>query len=149
MKKLIISQALSMRDTKSKLVSHAEEIEEHMVKLMLAPDSQTRNHWIGEIASQINSVKRMTKDNKYPSSDMIFKWLYTEQLTEIDDFQRFQAMVDDICECENLSFPADIYSFHSEYKALLETYYRWLADNLSVSGYVKRSQAIEILNELV
>ena len=149
MKKLIIAQALSIRDVKSKLVSHTDEIEEHMIKLLLAPDSTTRNHWIGEIASQINSVKRMSKDNKYPSSDMIFKWLYTEQLSEIDDFDRFRYIVEDICDYENLSMPDDMRTFHHRYKTALREYYTWLSDNLPTRGYVKRSQSMEVLNDIL
>lgn len=149
MKKLIIAQALSIRDAKSRLVSHTDEIEEHMIKLLLSPDSQTRNHWIGEIASQINSVKRMSKDNKYPSADMIFKWLYTEQLAEIDDFERFQIMMEDISDYENLPMPDFLEELHEKYKDALEAYYRWLSKNLSALGYVKRSDAMAVLNELL
>lgn len=149
MKIYISAQAKSIRDIKSSLVNHVDQIEENFLKLLIAPNVSTRNHWQGEIASQIYKIRKTTGSHKLPSSDDIFKWIFTEQLPELTDKRRFKRMVNDICDIENFEYPEDIDHLQEQLIGKLEQYYDWLANELSIDGYVERREIFNILDELL
>ena len=149
MKIYITAQAKSIRDIKSSLVNHVDQIEENFLKLLIAPNVSTRNHWQGEIASQIYKIRKTTGSHKLPSSNDIFKWIFTEQLPELTDKRRFKNMVQDICDVENLEYPKDIDYLQEQHIDKLEQYYDWLANELSVEGYVSRTKIFHILDKLL
>lgn len=150
MKIYVSAQAKSIRDIKSSLVNHVDQIEENFVKLLIAsPDCTTRNHWKSEIASQIYRIRKTTGNNKIPSAQNIFKWIYTEQLPELTDKRRFQRMVRDICEIENFDYPKSISNLMDTFLNIIEEYYSWLAEELSKDGYVERGKIFQKLNELI
>ena len=149
MKIYITAHAKSIRDIKSSLVNHVDQIEENFLKLLIAPNVSTRNHWQGEIASQIYRIRKTTGNHKLPSADDIFKWIFTEQLPELTDKRRFKKMVQDVCEVENFEYPDDIDSLQQLHIDKLEEYYDWLSVELSIDGYVERREIFKILDELL
>lgn len=149
MKIYITAQAKSIRDIKSELVNHVDQIEENFVKLLIAPNATTRNHWQGEIASQIYRIRKTTGRHKLPSASDIFKWIYTEQLPELTDSRRFKKMVSVICGIENFEYPENIDDLQKQFLNVLEQYYAWLSTELSIDGYVDRRDIFKKLDELV
>lgn len=150
MKIYISAQAQAMRDVRSELVNHTAQIEENFVKLLIAPNATTRNHWEGEIASQINRVRKLTGSHKLPASKDIFKWIYTDQLPELRDMRYFKSMVASICDVENFEYPDDIKYLHDSVLELLEQYYKWLSEELiKRNGFVPRIVIFEKLDELL
>lgn len=149
MKIYITAQAKAIRDIKSSLVNHVDQIEENFLKLLIAPNVTTRNHWQGEIASQIYKIRKTTGRHKLPSSNDIFKWIYTEQLPELTDKRYFKKMVKDICDIENFEYPDDIDMLQTKLIDVLEQYYTWLSVELSKDGYVERRSIFKKLDELI
>lgn len=149
MKIYITAQAQFIRDIQVDLINHVDQIEENFLKLLIAPKALTRNHWQGEIASQINRIRKSKGKSKIPKADDIFKWIYTEQLPELTDKRRFKRMVDDICDIENFDCPGDIDNLQNQHIQKLKQYYKWLASELSIDGYVERRKIFNMLDELL
>lgn len=149
MKIYISAQAKSKSDIKSSLVNHVDQIEENFVKLLISHNCTTRNHWQGEIASQIYRIRKSKGNNKLPTAKEIYKWIYTEQLPELTDKRRFNRMVDDVCEIENFQPPESYQVLMEAFLETIEKYYRWLSTELSKEGYVERKLIFKKLDELI
>ena len=149
MKIYITAHAKSIRDIKSSLVNHVDQIEENFIKLLIAPNVTTRNHWQGEIASQIYKIRKTTGRHKLPSASDIYKWVYTEQLPELTDKRRFKKMVTVICNIENFEYPDNLEYLHEQFLDKISQYYEWLANELSIDGFVDRFDIFNKLDELL
>lgn len=149
MKIYITSAAKAMRDIESDLVNHVDQIEENFIKLLIAPQATTRNHWQGEIASQIHKIRKSKGAKTFPDASKIFRWLYTDQLVELQDLKYFRNTVLFICDVENFDIPNDLVSLNHKLCAVLKDYYTWLASKLSTEGSIPRSEILQKLDELV
>lgn len=140
----------SMSEAQSKiydrLTSHVDELDKHIIKLLLYPSSQYVSHWQHEIYSFVNIVHRLKSNNKLPTKKFIKQCLAVANDSISILIWQTQAEEDDLVPREvgvdiSVSMISDI----------LVAYQDWLAEQLSLNGAViqqqVRSKLIELVNQ--
>lgn len=151
MKIYISAHAESLSNIRYRLTDHATQIVENFVKLQLGYNLPTRNHWQHEIFTQLHSIQLPKGSKKYPATQKIYKWLYTDQLPELQDQKRFHKMLASICSTEQelpTVLRTEELAIQTEIIAKLDRYYAWIAEELSEYGYVTQQDIYSILDEL-
>lgn len=115
------------------------------------PNHISRNYWIREIANFLNSVSLLSGKNKFPTAAQIYDWTYykfqdvimlpnyIKKLTSniIDDYEDYIEI--------NKTYP----EICKEFNTICEKYFRWIANELSICGFVSRAEIFEKLNKLI
>lgn len=131
------------------VLSHADVIVEHILKLILMPDNSARNHWEQEIASQLNRVKKLKSSGKYPTSDQLYSWTYEKVSEDIMDLNWLSELVEVIESDYGTAVTNDIRTIRKELDSVCKCYFSLLADKLSQKGMVSNAKVYEILDSLV
>lgn len=115
----------------------SDKIIEHIVKLLLYPDSQYCNHWKQEIYSFLNRIPTLKNNGKYPKADWIYRALtiYNDQI---------DVIVSDVKEEYSSLHAKDISIQEITYS--IEEYQKWLANELSSKGRVKSQEVYQALD---
>lgn len=130
MLKYIYSWARSNTDTFRKIEDASEEIVVHLIKVLLFPDVQERNHWKKEIWSFLPRISKLKSTNKFPTYKQIYKSLWNSYEDVIFDY--IPGILEDI---EELPITVDR---RCVYYAIQE-YMKWLATELSQKGIVSNT----------
>lgn len=121
----------SMSEYQSKiydnLVSASNQVNMHLIRLLLYPDSRFVDHWMHEIWSFLYRVDKLKGSNKYPKAKFIRNALAVHN----DTVENYIAVVKDL---ESELEPADV-NIEDVIK-LIEQYQAWIAEQLSKQGVV-------------
>lgn len=117
------SMSTTQRDLKNRLFDQADKIALHIAKLLLYPESPSKNHWITEIHAFLYDVPKLKTNNKRPSPEFISKALIDYSGDRGEDFHRYAIKE------ENNSNYSDI-SYDAINKACCE-YFSWLGTSLN------------------
>lgn len=121
----------SMSEYQSKiydnLVSASNQVNMHLIRLLLYPDSRFVDHWMHEIWSFLYRVDKLKGINKYPKAKFIRNALAVHN----DTVENYIAVVKDL---ESELEPADV-NIEDVIK-LIEQYQAWIAEQLSKQGVV-------------
>lgn len=134
----------SMSEARSKIhdqiASVAYEIDRHIMKLMLYPDTEYVEHWEKEIAGFLNHVPKMKGSNKYPSSRFI-----------LDAIGIYEDALDDMLPVlkEDYSMLHAVDLSLSDIEHVICQYHRWLSSVLAEKGQVSQVAVINKLHELL
>lgn len=128
------------KSIQSELKSHSEQLDEHIIRLMLYPDSEYVPHWKQEIWNFLHKVDKLKGKNKFPKASFIQKSISTHN----DMIEEFRGLVEDI---ESELTPVEIDT--QTIIAVLEAYQKWISEKLSAQGVVKRSEVYAKLDELM
>ena len=122
-----------------KLSSVANQIDMHIIKILLYPESPYVDHWMHEVWSFLNIVGKLKGSNKYPKSAFIKKSLsiYNDMI---------DALIQLVWDSESELTPADVPL--SCIKHCLEDYQNWISSELSSHGFVKQSDVKSKLTEI-
>ena len=108
----------------------SKQIDMHIIRLMLYPNSSYRDHWMHEIWSFLFEVDKLKGKNKYPKAKFIKDALAAHN----DVIDNYKEIVEDL---EGELTERDI---STEYIIqVIEKYQDWLANELSTHGKVKQS----------
>jgi hypothetical protein len=148
----IYGQAKSIKDARSRITSHCDEIAENFMKIMLAPPGcLTLHHWKSEIFGHLSMVPMLEDKNKYPEPEQIYKWTVLDQLPELHDIQRIQRIIRNISRKDNFHIPRnfDYHAFSEKLIGYLDIYYQWLSQELSRYGVVDSEDVQHKVDEIM
>lgn len=149
MKIYISAQAQQKQEMIWDISHRADIIIEHLIKLILMPNSFSRKHWQGEIAGQLNKVQKLKSTNKYPTAKQIYEWTYTVREDTMQDINQLSG------DIENVEFEYDalITMSAEELSNILlkvaSEYFSWLANILAIQGRASNSDIYAKLDELL
>lgn len=132
-----MSQSLS--EIRRSLIDATDQLDHHLIKLILYPSCSAKEHWRAEVYSYLNSVKRTKSTNKFPNYRFIRQALRTDE--DILDNYAIQVRA----QYKNLR-PANIAD--REIVAIVSAYHDWLAERLSTRGIVTSDEVFDKLEEL-
>lgn len=117
----------------------SDKITEHILKILMYPDSPYVDHWMHEIWAFLHIVKKLKGRNKWPKASFIKKALSTGN----DMIPQFIMLVTD--EESELD---PIWVDSNDALKCIEQYQDWLASELSSSGIVVQSSVKSKLKEI-
>lgn len=140
MKRYISSSAYSRNRVERAITHDSEHLNDHLAKLVLFPDSEYVDHWMGEIHAFLPRVPKLKSSNKFPNSEYIY-----ELLSEEDD--NIEAIRETVLDLEYELTPVD--ADNDTILEVMDNYHHWVADRLSSIGRVTRSEVYEFLKSLM
>ena len=131
------------------LGSHFRTNLEHFCKIYFMPQSQSRLHWVEEIANNLLTVKKIkkkTSNEGRPESHFIFKYAWSGMIDIFD--VNFDTAIKSISKKYNIKIKSTSEDKQKVFNAN-EWYYRWISEQLSSRGAIEKEEATEfILNML-
>lgn len=127
-------------DVRNELKYAGEQIALHLLKLLMYPDAQERNHWKQEIYAFLHKVPKLKKTNKWPEQEFIF-----EAVSVYDDV--VDNLILEVQDEEEQLTPINIDVVKAQ-QVLIE-YHSWIAQELSQYGILRRQSVYDKLDELV
>lgn len=149
MKLYISAYAKQKRDMESMMSRKIDVIIEHLIKLICMPDSESRNHWEGEIAGQLNRLQKFKSSNKYPSVDSLMEWTYYSVL---DDIQNIGWLKNEIANMEydySVSIDISPQQLSQKLDTVTKEYLTWLFNILVNDGYISNREIYHKLDSLL
>ena len=128
------------RTIHNRLVDRSDVINEHIIKLLLFPDSSDRDHWKQEIVNALPRIQKMKGTNKFPSASFIQEGLSTFN----DSVSSYIRTIED--DYRTLS-PVPV--GQRDIVRALQWYQSYLAKELSKNGSILRTEAYFILDDIV
>ena len=142
----------AMSDAKRKIESTLRDatpkVIEHIAKLILMPDSESRNHWEKEIVTFIGKVSTLKGSNKWPTAKQIFSWTYGVDQDLVQRPAWVRVYMRNIARDEGCAFdPSRDYSIILDY--ICYHYFTWLSEQLSQQGIIDHQEAYALLDDLL
>ena len=112
---------------------------EHLIKLYLFPNSNTKNHWRKEVWNLLHQVPKLKSSKKFPSNRMIR-----------DIIGAYDDMTTELSTLVMEEYP-DLKPYRTDYAELatiVNNYLDWISDVLSTKGVVSSSKVYTKLDEL-
>ena len=135
---------VGMADTKSEIgrlvAAASEQIDLHIIKLLLMPESNDANHWKQEIYSFLRNVNRLKSSKKWPEFDFLLERISCHE--DIVENLRFLVEQD---------YPAALQSNVSNNDIIkaFQEYHHFLAAGLSSKGVIGRQDCYDVLDNIV
>lgn len=148
MRIFITAQALQKHEMETRFAAFMYDLIEHMLKLYMMPEHNSRNHWKQEIYAFANKVDKFKSSKKYPSKNQIFDWTYRKVDDILNDRSRMTLLVMNLCQSYGCDMPENLDEMLSTFDALCYDYFLWLSDKLSKDGIAFRSDVYSKLDEL-
>ena len=120
------------------LTSAGDQINLHILKILMFPDCKFVDHWMHEIWSFLFRVKKLKSKNKWPKEEFIRKAISTTN----DMIEQLMIVVED--EESDLT-PCKVDP--SDALKCIENYQNWISHELSTKGVVKQSDVKTKLSE--
>jgi hypothetical protein len=140
MQRYIYAMSKAQRAIYAEVEAASKQIDQHLIRLMLYPDSEHVSHWKQEICSFLNSVDLLKGKNKWPSKRLLMKALTTHN--DILDTYTWQVI-----DWEDELTPLNVSP--STIRRGVEFYQDWLAECLSENGAISKKLAYRVLDDIV
>ena len=149
MKIYISEYAKSKQAMEDNIGNKVDIIIEHLIKLITMSNNNSRKHWEGEIAGQLNRVHKLKNKNKYPTKEQLLDWTYYYAKDDIKDIVWLNNEISNIeleygvkveYTAEQLSVTLDCIAYD---------YFVWLSNILSTDGSVSNIKIYQKLDEIV
>jgi hypothetical protein len=118
----------------------SDQIDEHLVRLIIYPDNPAKSHWIHEIWSFLHRIHKLKGSKKYPKVAFIEDALNCGN----DIIPNIVATVKDM---EPDLTPVDV--TEDQILHIFTAYQHWLATELSNHGVVNESDVKEVITNLL
>lgn len=137
---IIFEFAKNRSDIKRELMDKTPRIVEHLIKLILSPDNDAKDHWIHEIYSFLHNIDISKSTKKWPKESFIYANTFgcLEDKYEIYNYVKIE--VQSICELENVPVPKNIKNVQMDILLVGRQYFKWLSEKLSTYGAVAPSE---------
>lgn len=122
------------------LVAASEQVDLHIIKLMMYPKSDSYDHWIHEIWSFLHKVDRLRGTHKYPK----YKFIYHALSVHNDIVDNLMKLV----VSEEGKSP-QVQCSESSVLRVLTDYQSWASNELSSSGILLPDSVRSKLEELL
>lgn len=133
----------SMSEAQSRIYDNltavSKQIDMHIIRLLLYPDSKYVDHWMHEVWSFLFDIDTLKRKNTYPKASFIKKALSTHN----DILGNYVKIVKSL---ESELTPQRIDLATVEY--CVEEYQDWIAEQLSKYGYVEQKDVKEVLQDI-
>ena len=143
MKQIILGMSQKDSFIRDKLIADSEPMIEHLIKLMLYPNTEWCRGWRTEVRKFIPKVDKLKRTNKFPPEEFIMK-AFSTHFDVLDTYAK--VIVDDMefdgCQVvpENVS--------NAEMLEKVTAYCRWLSIKLSTEGFVSNKEVHEVLESI-
>jgi hypothetical protein len=86
----LMEMAFQRKEVERKVTDISDTLNEHVIKVMIFPNSRDRDHWLKEIDGYLRSIRgwRIKPKNKIPSYEQYEEWLINK-LELYDQLPRF------------------------------------------------------------
>ena len=149
MKIYITAMSRDKARIEQELGSHMKVLIEHILYLILMPDSTDRSHWMDEIYSFLNNVHKMKSNNRFPTAKQIYEWTYGNDRDLVLDDRFMLVLLRDVSEKENIVIAEPKRTIMKMLDTACSKYFRWLSDRLSKDGAVTKSDVRAVLDSIV
>lgn len=149
MKRYIYAFSQSRKEIERMLYGHTKQIIENICKLVLMPNHSARAHWMKEIASQLYDIDKLSTNNRYPTKKQIFDWSYKKQQDLVSDVNRMRIMMRHLKTEYNIESYMEPSMFSEIADTICVEYFTWLAEKLSIDGFVPYVDIYEMLDMLL
>lgn len=140
MKIQVTAMSKSQSRMHDSIANASEQINLHIAKLMLFPESPYVDHWMHEIWSFMPRIGTLKSTGKLPKSEFIKK-VMSEDNDILSAYLVNAADDEDQLDPVNVSVTA--------YTAVLTAYQDWLSKELSANGLVRQQDVKDKLAELL
>lgn len=139
----------SKKNMERELKPKTKQIINHLYKLYCMPDHESRNHWMREIANFLNEINKLSGKNKFPTEKQLYDWTYYKFKDQVTEQFYMKAMTKNITDRYNVLIDIPLDDICKEFDNICESYFRWLAGQLSKYGIVSNYEIYDKLDELV
>ena len=122
------------------LTAASKQIDMHIIRLLLYPDSRYVDHWMHEIWSFLFDIDTLKRKNTYPKASFIKKALATHN----DILGNYVKIVK--------SLEVDLKPRRVDLTAVeycVSEYQNWVAEQLSTHGYIEQRDVKYVLHEII
>lgn len=140
MKIYIFAMSEYQKEIYRKLTSASEQIDEHIIRLLLFPNCRYQEHWKDEIYAFLSRIERLKGKNKWPKAKFIKEALEVHN----DILQSYIYFVTDV---ESQFTPVNVELDVIE--SAINEYQDWISEELSKNGYVRLSEVHTKLDEIL
>lgn len=139
MKRYIYAMALDKQSLIQELSGVSGKLIEHLIKLYLFSNSDTKNHWRKEVWNLLHQVPKLKSSKKFPSNRMIRDIIgaYDDMTTELSTL-----VIEEYPDLKPYRTDSD------ELYTIVNNYLDWISDVLSNKGIVSSSEVYAKLDEL-
>lgn len=121
------------KDIRRKIIDSSDKVIEHLVKLILYPDTEYVNGWKQEVYSFLHRIDKTKRNKRYPS----YKFILEALSTHLDTIHGYKmCVVDEMQECKVNPLPFSDYDVTN----MCKKYMDWLSHQLSDNGYVTQKE---------
>jgi hypothetical protein len=141
------------KEIERSLMDKAGNIIDHLLYIILAPNTSTVNHWAHEIYAFISRVPKLKGKNKYPSAEQLYAWTYLKWRDSfIDNDTTMLRIIQAAQQEENIPGDFDIDIVRNNLDYACTEYFTWLCVELSANGRITpdiaKTEISEIINQL-
>ena len=140
MKLYMYAMSETLSEIRRNLSAVSKPLDQHIIRLLLYPESEYVVHWKKEIANMLYDVDRRKGSNKWPKQSFIIDALAVHN-DILENYKRY------VVEVESELVPKDV-PLRSIEQCISE-YQQWISTKLAESGYVSRAEIFDELDSLV
>ena len=137
------------KEVERKLSCSTDAVIEHLAKCYLMPDHFAVNHWRQEIFGLIHRVDMLKNGEKFPSAKQIYNWTYGKKQDLVMDIRWLSKFVEGICEDYSIELDKSLTEFMVDFDSICTAYFQWLANGLSQTGLINKSEAYAKLHAIL
>ena len=149
MKVYIRSMAFSQSQITYNLSSKMNITIEHLLYIILSPNSPTVHHWCSEICAFIGEVDKLSSTKKFPKEKQIYEWTYGRKQDLVTDEAYMNKLIKRTAKKENLQVVDTTSEISEKLDYVCTEYFRWLAKELSAVGIVDEDEVEEKIRQFV
>jgi hypothetical protein len=144
-----IEHAKALSDIKAMLNSGESIVKEHLIKLYFWRDSDTKNHWEGEIYGNIPELTVIKGSKKLLSNGKILECIYSYsevlQRQTPRSVERVEFIEPNLPTISEYITSKDCYNF----KCFCDEFFDYVSTELSKVGNLSKRKTYEILDKLL
>lgn len=149
MKLRILEFAQDRKQIQNRLYERTPKIVEHLLCLVLDPDSLCRDHWKKEIYSFLNDIDLLKGTNKVPKASFIYDATYGVKQDRVRSEKYMKKFVLDVCTKENIKTNKQLNQIMTELDNVCASYFTWLSKMLNENEYVTLEEVSNKIDELI
>lgn len=149
MKIYIRSMAFSQTHIAQNLYAKMNITIEHLLYIVLDPNSPTVHHWCSEICAFIGEVDKLSSTKKFPSEKQIYEWTYGRKQDLVTDEAYMNKLIKRTAKKENLTVVNTTSEISEKLDYVCTKYFHWLAKELSTVGIVDEDEVEEKIRQFV
>lgn len=149
MKYYIRSFSFSQSEIARKLSAPMKIIIEHLLYIVLAPESTTVHHWCSEIYGFLNYVGKLDRKNRFPKQRQIYEWTYGKMQDLVTDERFMSVMIKSAVRKERFTVDVPINEIITKLDHVCTDYFSWLSQELSTVGIVDSDDVESKIRDMV